>query len=335
MTIADPIETVQNVMQDLNGKTDAVIVMAYTGDTEITDAIADIDGVSLVIESGQTEAGERETESGAVVVSAGKKGSAIGVASIEVHREMATVENTFYQAQDYDSLSSDEKTVQVLSEAIQTRNAAEAVQIGTIVMPEKEDTSDSSGPSETATGNLIADAMLDAVSTESVSAAWISDSSIHGELYSGTVNFGQIAALFDDDLYLVICKMTGGEIRSALENSFSGYPDAAGFLQISGMQYTYSVGTSIGSHLSDIMISDHTLDDARTYYIAMTNQMADELGFYSELSGRTGCNRSLASVVSTYIQKLSGQNAGTLSETDGESESADETVSEPRITITE
>ena len=52
LTIADPVETVRTLIGQMSGRTDAVIVLAYTGDESVASTLADISGVSLVIESG-------------------------------------------------------------------------------------------------------------------------------------------------------------------------------------------------------------------------------------------------------------------------------------------
>lgn len=134
--------------------------------------------------------------------------------------------------------------------------------------------------------------------------------SISGTLANGIVSKGQIQNLFDDQLYLVTCKMTGGDLRTALENSFNNLPNADGFLQVSGISYTFNASTAIGSRLSDIMIDGHKLDDARTYIVATTNILADTLGYRSEATGRIGTYRTIASVVTDYIQKNSSATSG-------------------------
>ena len=86
LTVADPVETVKNVLGQMSGKTDAVIVLAYTGSEDITNALAAIDGVSIVIESGASEAFANTADNGTVITSAGTKGNVIGVASLDINR---------------------------------------------------------------------------------------------------------------------------------------------------------------------------------------------------------------------------------------------------------
>ncbi len=365
LVVEDPVEAVKDVMQQLYGRTDAMIVLAYTGDDEVTEALADIKGVSLVIESGHAEDFSDITESGAMIACAGRGGSVIGVASIEIRRDQSEIDNVFYQSAMYDGLTSDDTVVQALENVKQNRSSAGGMQVGSVhfsvsetetdietdIETETDEISVSESETdeipveadvvyhnaETATGNLTADAMLDATVGDGAAVALIEDRSIQGELRSGSVSRGQIDALFDDNLYLVTCKMTGGELRSALEESFSGYPSAEGFLQVSGMTCTYDAGTGIGSNLSEIVIAGHAIDDARTYIVAMTNSLADELGYVSETSGRVSNYKTIASVLTGYIEKQTVNASQAVPET-GETEtggSVQETEETKRITIIE
>ena len=100
--------------------------------------------------------------------------------------------------------------------------------------------------------------------------------------------------------------MTGGELRTVLEASFENYPQADNFLQVSGVTYTFNSSTSIGSRLSDITVEGHTLDDARTYVVAMRS-LASQLSYTSESTGKISNGKTIASIVSEYIQKQQTQ----------------------------
>ena len=377
LTIADPVETVQTLIGQMSGRTDAVIVLAYTTDDSVASALADISGVSMVIESGTAEAHADTKENGAMVVSAGERGSVIGIASLDITRSGSSITNAFYKNTDFSQLAEDKTTAEAVSSAVKALSEEESLQLGSITITEvsdtsanetssnsdSEDTSDTSDNAsdsspdsqadetdsftghntETGTGNFIADAMLDAASADQASLAIIPDKDIDGTLVTGSVTRGQIDALFDSHLYLVTCKMTGGELRTALETSFENYPQAENFLQVSGITYTFSSSTSIGSRLSDIMINGHTLDDARTYVVAMPNTLALQLGYTSESTGRISSGKTIASITADYIQKQQKTKAQTdiqesTNENESESDTSEETSSAgstARITIVE
>lgn len=373
LTIADPVETVRTLIGQMSGRTDAVIVLAYAGDESVASALADISGVSLVIESGSSEANADTRESGAMVVSAGERGSVIGIASLDITRSGSSITNTFYKSTDFAQVSEDKAAAEAVSSAAKSVSEGESLQLGSITITESseslsaegtfsdklsEDASDNTSEStddspadgaesftghntETGTGNFVADAMLNAASGDQASLAIIPDKDIAGTLVTGPVTRGQIDALFDTHLYLVACKMTGGELRTVLEASFENYPQADNFLQISGITYTFNSSTSIGSRLSDIMVEGHTLDDARTYVVAMPDTLASQLGYTSESTGKISSGKTIASIVSEYIQKQQKLNiqTDTSESADGsESDTAEESDSESgtaRITIVE
>ena len=356
----------------MSGRTDAVIVLAYTGDESVASALADISGVSLVIESGSSEANTDTRESGAIVVSAGERGSVIGIASLDITRSGSSITNTFYKSTDFAQVSDDKAAAEAVSSAAKSVSEGESLQLGSITITESSDTSaegtfsdklsedasDNTSEStadspadgtesftghntETGTGNFVADAMLNAASGDQASLAIIPDKDIAGTLVTGPVTRGQIDALFDTHLYLVTCKMTGGELRTVLEASFENYPQADNFLQVSGVTYTFNSSTSIGSRLSDIMVEGHTLDDARTYVVAMPDTLASQLGYTSESTGKISSGKTIASIVSEYIQKqqkLNIQTDASESADGSESDTAEESDSESgtaRITIVE
>ena len=323
LTVADPVETVKNVLGQMSGKTDAVIVLTYTGSEDITNALAAIDGVSIVIESGASEAFANTADNGTVITSAGTKGNVIGVANLDINRSDVSVDSQFYTSSDYSSLSAEQSVADAVASVVRSADTNASEHAGSITLS----TDTAADTAETGIGNLTADAMLDAAASDGAVVALMPDQSISGTLANGIVSKGQVQNLFDDQLYLVTCKMTGGDLRTALENSFNNYPNADGFLQVSGISYTFNASTAIGSRLSDIMIDGHKLDDARTYIVATTNILADTLGYRSEATGRIGTYRTIASVVTDYIQKNSSATSGSALPSETESDTEDTTAS--------
>ena len=123
--MADPVETVKNVLSQMSGKTDAVIVLTYTGSEDITNALAAIDGVSIVIESGASEAFANTADNGTVITSAGTKGNVIGVASLDINRSDVSVDSQFYTSSDYSSLSAEQSVADAVARDVYKRQAQE------------------------------------------------------------------------------------------------------------------------------------------------------------------------------------------------------------------
>lgn len=205
------------------------------GSEDITNALAAIDGVSIVIESGASEAFANTADNGTVITSAGTKGNVIGVASLDINRSDVSVDSQFYTSSDYSSLSAEQSVADAVASVVRSADTNASEHAGSITLSTdtaadtaetESDTSDETADTledgsadsdvrtyhlaETGIGNLTADAMLDAAASDGAVVALMPDQLISGTLANGIVSKGQVQNLFDDQLYLVTCKMTGG-----------------------------------------------------------------------------------------------------------------------------
>ena len=110
--------------------------------------------------------------------------------------------------------------------------------------------------------------------------------------------------------------MTGGELRTILEDSFKGYPKAKDFLQVSGLTYTYTSSTDIGSPLSAITIDLQTLEDGKTYTVALSSDLAGDYGYASKSSGLIKSMKSVAALVNDYIARNQSKKSSSSSQTE-------------------
>ena len=139
---------------------------------------------------------------------------------------------------------------------------------------------------EAAIGNLIADAMKDAVGAdiaitngggiradkEYAAGADITRRDVLTELPFGNVT--------------VLTEVTGKQIWDALENGFSKYEDGAGrFPQVSGLKVVADVKKPAGSRVVSVIVGDKPLDPAATYKLATNDYMLDGGDGYTSLKG--------------------------------------------------
>ena len=134
----------------------------------------------------------------------------------------------------------------------------------------------------------------------------ITGSSIMGDLKDGSVTCGELNALFEDSQNMVLCKMTGGELRKLLEESFSSYPDVGGCFQVAGLSLVYSRDTGFGSALSEITVGNHNLDDARTYTVAMTNDMLKMDESEETAWDVVAYYKCMGTIMNAYVSRMSG-----------------------------
>ncbi len=76
--------------------------------------------------------------------------------------------------------------------------------------------------------------------------------------------------------YLEVVEISGQQLKLALENAVSGIESAKGrFLQVSGLQFSYSTQKPIGNRTQDILVNGQPLDYKQTYRVATTNYIAN------------------------------------------------------------
>ncbi len=88
--------------------------------------------------------------------------------------------------------------------------------------------------------------------------------------------------LFPTDEISVV-KLSGRQVKDALERSVSLVPMSnPGFLQISGLDVTYSASASTNSRVTSVLANGAALENDRTYTVAMPGNLArGGLGYFS------------------------------------------------------
>lgn len=133
------------------------------------------------------------------------------------------------------------------------------------------DINDGSLNKETPLGNLVTDAMKVAVKAD---IALLNSNSIGGSLKAGSIDEKDlIGVVFYPDDYVVAVHLTGKQIIQALEKSVSMYPkDNGGFLQVSGIRFTFSPSTS--PRVGKVEVGDIQIDKDAIYTVAITESLA-------------------------------------------------------------
>jgi 5'-nucleotidase / UDP-sugar diphosphatase len=139
---------------------------------------------------------------------------------------------------------------------------------------------------EAAIGNLIADAMKDAVKADiaitngggiRADKEYAAGSDITRRDILSELPFGNVT---------VLTEVTGKQIWEALENGFGLYEDGAGrFPQVSGLKIVADVKQPKGSRVVSVMVGDEPLDLSATYKLATNDYMLDGGDGYTALKG--------------------------------------------------
>nr|WP_231607330.1 5'-nucleotidase C-terminal domain-containing protein [Fictibacillus sp. 18YEL24] len=142
--------------------------------------------------------------------------------------------------------------------------------------------SDNGGPSvrgnETELGNLITDGMLNKAKevNPNVSFALQNGGGIRAPIDAGPITYGDVLTTLPFGNTLATMKLTGAEIKTALEHSVSQSPkESGGFLHVSGMKFTYDSTKAAGSRVLTMEVKNaddsYTAIDTAKEYVIATN----------------------------------------------------------------
>lgn len=128
---------------------------------------------------------------------------------------------------------------------------------------------------ETPLGNLIADAMRAQTGAD---AALMNGGGIRSNLVyaAGDITRKTLMALLPFQNKIVTLKLTGRQLKEALENGISEFETAGGrFPQVSGMNFHFNPKKSIGERVTKITVGSKPLALGRTYTLATLDFLAD------------------------------------------------------------
>ncbi|WP_426195631.1 bifunctional metallophosphatase/5'-nucleotidase [Massilia sp. DWR3-1-1] len=139
------------------------------------------------------------------------------------------------------------------------------------------------GAGESALGNLVADAVVEATRADGVQIGFMNVGGLRADFDVGAdlvATFGQAQVVLPFSNTLVVMDLTGAQVRGLLEQQFkrpSG-DDHAAMLQVSsGLRYTWDKQRAAGAKVvpGSITINGAPLEDAKTYRVVANNFLAE------------------------------------------------------------
>jgi len=164
-------------------------------------------------------------------------------------------------------------------------------------------------------GNMIADAMRDAVIDKGYTIALQNSGGIRASLDAGEVSLGEIMSILPFQNTLSTFKVTGQQLLTAIENGVSQVEDVAGrFPQVSGMRYTFNLAKPANEgRVTSIEIDEDgswkPLDINKIYGMVSNNFIrggGDGYKVFRSASEIYDFGPDLADVVANYIKANPG-----------------------------
>lgn len=153
---------------------------------------------------------------------------------------------------------------------------------------------------EATIGNFICDAMRWASKAD---FALQNPGGMRADLDAGEILRGEVYAIMPFDNTIVMLKMTGAELRLALEQSLRGDR----ITQVSGLRYAFDMSRPALSRVTEFTLPDGTpIDPDRTYQVAANNFMASGGDQYDALASaeKNDTQRTIRTAMEDYLREL-------------------------------
>jgi 2',3'-cyclic-nucleotide 2'-phosphodiesterase (5'-nucleotidase family) len=315
ITFTDPAKEAQLIVDELKDKTDVIVAVGHLGvdkssvDTSLKVA-QEVAGIDIFVDGHSHTVLEDglAADNGTLIVSAGEYTKYVGVVDLwvdngKVMKKQATLIDQAEAAQ----FAPDVDVAALVASVQKSQEAILAEEVGeTAVLLEGAREKVRTG--ETNLGNLLADALLDVTGAD---AALTNGGGIRSSIEAGKITKGEIITVLPFGNQIVTVKVTGADIKAALENGVSDYPNAKGaFPHVAGLTFKIDPAAVKGDRVHTVMAGGKALDEKAVYTLATNDFLAaggDEYTMFSKYP-QAGMYGALDEALITYIKKLGKAN---------------------------
>jgi 2',3'-cyclic-nucleotide 2'-phosphodiesterase (5'-nucleotidase family) len=265
-----PKSTVEKYVNELRNKVDLVVVLSHIGfyaDRRLAETVKGID--VIVGGHSHTKVAKPVKIGETLIVQAWEHGKVLGVLDLSVENGRVVKWDGHLEEIKPNPGKEDFKVQALINRYGQRIDLIMNVYVG-----ETEEDLDGENvrKAETNLGDLVADIMREVSGAD---AAIINGGGIRTSIRKGGVKVKDVYSVLPFDNYIVSIRLTGKQIREALEYGFSGIEEEAGrFPQVSGIKITYAPSAPKGSRIRELLIDGKPIDPAEEYRVATNDFMA-------------------------------------------------------------
>ncbi len=270
----NPVETAKEMIAELRPKCDVIIALMHMGldasSTFTSDRIAkEAPGIDLIVDGhSHTALSEGLMEGDTLIVQTGWHEYRLGRVDIRLSGHKITSKKAcLLDAADLKRMApKPDASIEKGLAKIDKRN--EKLFHTVVAHSDRALTSDRLvlRRRESELGNLCADAFRWRTGAD---FAVVNGGGIRSDFPEGDVTKGDIMAIFPFGNTIQVAEIKGNVVRAMLEHSVFAYPASfGGFLDVSGMSFSFDPTEPAGSRVKDISIGGQPLDENRTYRMA-------------------------------------------------------------------
>jgi 2',3'-cyclic-nucleotide 2'-phosphodiesterase (5'-nucleotidase family) len=265
-----PADVVQKYVKALRDKADIIIVLSHIGHSADRELAGTVPGLTAIIGGhSHTKVLTPVMIGNTAVVQAWEHGKALGVLDLTLEDKRVTkAEGRLLEIRPGGGISN--SAVQELVEKYEKK--VDAVLDETIGEALTDLDGENVRRQETNLGDLVADIIKNAAHAD---AAIIGGGSIRTSIKKGEIKVKQVYSVSPFDSYVVAVRLTGRQLREALEHGVSATDDSGGrFPQVSGLSFVYTRSAPVGSRVKEVRINGQKTDPDKEYVVATNDFLA-------------------------------------------------------------
>jgi 5'-nucleotidase / UDP-sugar diphosphatase len=265
-----PEETVARYLKEVQGKADLVVVLSHLGFQADRLLAQKVPGIDIIVGGhSHTKILQPEVIGHTLVVQAWEHAKALGVLDLTV----ADGKITGFKGRLEEIKPSTNKPDPAIQQIVVAYAAKMDARLQETV-GEAETALDGENVrfKETNLGDLIADIMRTAAGAD---AAIINGGSIRAGINRGPIKVRDVYDALPFDNYLVAIRLTGKQIREALEHGVARLEGhGGGFPQVSGLTFTYRRSAPVGSRIQELTVGGQPIGPDKLYVVATNDFLA-------------------------------------------------------------
>lgn len=302
-----PEEALDKYVKELRPKADVIIVLSHLGHNVDRLLAEKVSGIDVIVGGHSHTKVEKPVVIGkTVVLQAWEHGKALGVLGLTLDdRKIVKTEGRLVEIRPLPG--KENKKISAIVEKY--RGRVDAVLDEKIGEAEVDLDGENTRKRETNLGNFLADIVR---STAGAEAAIIGGGSIRTSMRKGVIKIKNVYAVSPFNNYIVAIRLTGQQIKDALEHGVSAIADDAGrFPQVSGIRFTHSRSAPVGQKVRDVTVNNGPLVMDKEYIVATDDFLAAGGDGYKSFGEAVRASKDFAIVGGAVMgEKLVYNNSG-------------------------
>lgn len=270
LNFISPMKIIEKYIKELKNKVDVMVVLSHSGHPADRMLAEKVEGIDVIVGGhSHTKITKPVKVGNTIIVQAWEHGKALGVLDFTIKDGKVIRSEGRLEEIKPEEGREDRATLALLNKY---KGKMDAVLNEKIGEAEVDLDGENVRKRETNLGNFIADIMR---RISGADITLINGGGIRTSIKKGEVRVKDVYSVLPFDNYIVAIKLTGQQIREALEHGVSAVEDEEGrFPQVSGLTFTYSPSEKRGSRIKEISVVGHSIDFDREYVVATNDFLA-------------------------------------------------------------